>query len=273
MIDINKKCQHRKIMPIHNSNGLTYLTFDYFDQYQIPHGIFMRHGGMSPQPWSSLNMATSVGDSKKNVIENRKRITGSLGLDYSSIYDLWQVHSNNVVTADRPRLSGQPHIQGDAIITNQQNVSLLMLFADCVPILLFDKKNNVAAIAHAGWQGTINGIVLNVVQNMMDKFNSNPEDIMAGIGPAICAQHYEVGNDVVNAVRKSKIDQEQALITVDSRYYLDLKKANFLLLEQANIKMIESMDICTACHPDDWFSHRAENKMTGRFGAIISLDS
>ena len=260
-------------MPIHNVNGLSYLTFDFFDQYQIPHGIFMRHGGVSPKPWSSLNLATSVGDSKQNVIENRHRITNSLGLDNSSIYDLWQVHSNNVVTADRPRLSGETHIQGDAIITNRQNVALLMLFADCVPILLFDKKKNVAAIAHAGWQGTINGIVINVVQNMMDKFNSNPEDILAGIGPSICARHYEVGIDVVNAVKQSKIDPEHVLTTENSKYYLDLKKANILLLKQANIKMIESMDICTACHPDDWFSHRAENKVTGRFGAIISINS
>ena len=79
----------------------------------------MRHGGTSPFPWKSLNMATSVGDSRENVIENRKRIADTLQIDQFSFYDLWQVHSNDVVIAENPRPRGESHIQADAIVTNK----------------------------------------------------------------------------------------------------------------------------------------------------------
>jgi YfiH family protein len=130
------------------------------DNAGIKHGVFMRHGGCSPQPWSSLNLATSVGDSAEDVIENRDRISDALGLERNSFYDVWQVHSTKVVYAGQPRKIGRDHIKADAIITDQKNVALLMLFADCVPILLYDPERSIAACAHAGWKGTFNQIAL-----------------------------------------------------------------------------------------------------------------
>ena len=145
-------------MPIHQSNGITFLTSDALEFYKVKHGFFMRHGGISPFPWKSLNMATSVGDTRENVIENRKRIADSLQISQFSFYDLWQVHSNEVVIAENPRPRDESHIQADAIVTNKFNVALLIQFADCVPMLFYDPERNVIASAHAGWKGTISGI-------------------------------------------------------------------------------------------------------------------
>ena len=100
-------------MPIRHSNGITFLTSNLLDLHNIKHGFFMRHGGTSPSPWKSLNMATSVGDSSENVIENRKRIAESLQISQFCFYDLWQVHSNEVVIAENPRMRGDPHVQAD----------------------------------------------------------------------------------------------------------------------------------------------------------------
>ena len=132
----------------------------------------MRHGGVSPNPWSSLNLATSVGDSSESVIENRRRITSCLSLREDSIFDVWQVHSNRVIHAEDSRKLDQPHQKADSIITNKPNVTIMMLFADCVPIMMYDPKNNVAALAHAGWQGTVNGVVGETVKSMQEKHAS-----------------------------------------------------------------------------------------------------
>jgi len=230
----------------------------------------MRHGGVSPNPWSSLNLATSVGDSSESVIENRRRITSCLSLREDSIFDVWQVHSNRVIHAEDSRKLDQPHQKADSIITNKPNVTIMMLFADCVPIMMYDPKNNVAALAHAGWQGTVNGVVGETVKSMQEKHASKPEDLVACIGPSICVDHYEIGKDVVEEVERSFIDTEQILVKKDGKIHLDLRIANQIILNKYGIKKIQNSNICTACNTSDWYSHRAEEGKTGRFAAVIT---
>jgi len=241
------------------------------DDYSLVHGVFMRHGGVSPAPWTSLNMATSVGDSKESVIENRRRITNSLDLKEDSIYDVWQVHSNRVVFASEPRRSDQPHEKADAIITNTPGVTIMMLFADCVPILMYDPKNNVAAITHAGWQGTVNQVVGKTVISMREKYACQPEEIIACIGPSICVNHYEIGKEIAEEVEQSFGKTQQILFKKDGKIYLDLQSANRIILQNNGVKNIQSSNICTACNRRDWYSHRAENGQTGRFAAVITV--
>lgn len=257
---------------IHSSGDISYLTFDSFDRFGLKHGIFMRHGGISPSPWKSLNMSTSVGDSRENVVENRRRLTSAIGVKEQDIYDVWQVHSSKVVYTNKPRLLNEKHVKADAIITDKSELAIMMLFADCVPILFVDAVRNTAGIAHAGWQGTVKNIVGKMVQALKHKFNSSPEDITAAIGPAICADHYEVGSDVVHQARNVFDKDSGVIMEKKGAIFFDLVKANHILLERSGVLQIETADICTACNLEDWFSHRGENGKTGRFGAIISLD-
>ena len=258
-------------MPIRLYKGITYLTSDALEYHKVKHGFFMRHGGISPFPWKSLNMATSVGDSSENVIENRKRIADSLQISQFSFYDLWQVHSNEVVIAENPRPKGTPHIQADAIVTNNFDVALLMQFADCVPILFYDPDRKVIASVHAGWKGTIDGIAFETIKVMMEKFKCKPKNIISVIGPSICQDHYQIGDDVAFQV-KTVFDPEENFLTFKSeKIFLDLAAANKNILEKLGLRNIEMMEICTFCSKEDWFTHRGEDGKTGRFASVITL--
>jgi YfiH family protein len=231
----------------------------------------MRHGGCSSNPWKSLNIATSVGDSRENVVENRKRIAKSLRIKPNNYFDLWQVHSNKVVITDRPRYSNEKHIQADAIITNEKQVALLMLFADCVPIMLFDPGKKVVAISHAGWKGTINGVVSETIKAMANRFDCSPKSIIGVIGPSICEDHYQVGDEVIEQAKRVFEPEENVISYKEDKSFLNLPTANKKIMEKCGLNNIEILNICTVCNINDWFSHRGENGKTGRFAAVITL--
>jgi hypothetical protein len=259
-------------MSFRENNGLRYFTLSSFDEFGIGHGFFTRIGGVSPEPWMSLNVATSVGDKRENVIENRNRILELFGKKYDSVFDTWQIHSDIVRSSENPRPVEMPHEKGDAVITSNPNVALMMVFADCVPVLFFDTQKNVIAIAHAGWQGTVKHIVCRTIEKMQDEYGSNVQDIIAGIGPSIGVDHYEIGDSTENIVRESfPADEEKVLQRRKGKIFFDMWQANKLLLERYELKSIEIAGICTACDLKNWYSHRAENGNTGRFAAILTL--
>jgi YfiH family protein len=267
-------------MPFFSQNGIRYFMFTSFIQAGIEHAIFTRHGGVSPKPWNSLNVGGTVGDDPTRVIQNRYKAFSALQRLPETIYDVWQVHSKEVVCTDRPRPPDQQHQKADAILTDKPSVSLFMRFADCVPILLADPRQGVVGMVHAGWKGTTLQIAASAVQKMREQYGSRPADILAGIGPSIGVEHYPVGPDVVAEVVHTFADRApRFLSTLEdgawaagmSRAKFDLWAANKAILEESGVEAIEVAGICTACHTDDWFSHRAERGQTGRFGAIIGL--
>ena len=136
-------------MPIHQADQICYLTSETLLEANIPHAFFMRHGGVSPAPWASLNVGGGVGDNLERVIENRHRSFRALGRDPVSVFDVWQVHGNDVVCADTPRLKDEPYTKADCILTDAPQVSLFMRFADCVPIMLYDPYRRIVGLAHA----------------------------------------------------------------------------------------------------------------------------
>ena len=260
-------------MTFHEENGLRYLTLSSFDEEGVPHGFFTRLGGVSPQPWASLNVATSVGDSRENVIENRNRILHIFGKNYDSVFDTWQVHSDIVHCSEKPRPVDEPHIKGDAVVTSSPQVALMMVFADCAPVLFYDMKKKVVAIAHAGWQGTVKHIVCRTIEKMQQEYGSKTEDIIAGIGPSIDVDHYEIGEQTAQVVKESFPDEERRVLkNIDGKPHFDMWQANVLLLERYSLKSIEVAGVCTAYDLENWYSHRAENGNTGRFAAVITLE-
>lgn len=255
-----------------NSGPVEYFSFDVFNGQKIVQAVFTRIGGISPAPWAELNLGGTVGDEPQRVAVNRKRALNSMGLTEDSIFDVWQVHSANVVIADAPRPAHVPHQKADAILTNRPDVTLVMRFADCVPILLHDPKRNVVGLVHAGWLGTVKKVIVEAIREMSTRFNSDPGDILAGIGPSIGPDHYEIGQDVVDQVKTAfNSDAASLLKNYNGHIHFDLWKANELLLKQEGVRTIEISSLCTACDTIHWFSHRAEKGKTGRFGAMIAL--
>jgi YfiH family protein len=259
-------------MPFTQSSGIRYYTFTSFPIQGLVHGIFTRQGGVSPEPWASLNMGAGVGDDIKCVLENRRRAFETLGRQFGSNYDAWQVHSANVICTDTPRPPEIPPIKADVILTDKPEVTLLMRFADCVPVLLYDPRRKVVGIAHAGWLGSVRKTVKAGVDAMQSRYNCRPADILAGIGPSIGLHHYQIGPEVVAQVKTAfGKDSSRLLHEENGGVKFDLWEANRIILKSCGVEQIEIAGICTACHLDDWYSHRGENGKAGRFGALIGL--
>jgi YfiH family protein len=254
-------------------DAIKYYTFSNFGK-GVRHGIFTRIGGVSPSPWNSLNLGGTVGDDVEHVRQNRQLVFDALGLDILTLFDVWQVHGTDVVLADKFRPLDEPHQKADIILTDKPNVTLVMRFADCTPIFLYDPVRNVIGLAHAGWKGTVKGVAKVAVEAMVDRFGCVSADIKAGIGPSIGPDHYEVGDDVVLEVEKAFGTDNLVLKQNEKgKYHFDLWEGNRLLLNDCGVKDIEISGLCTACNLEDWYSHRAEKGKTGRFGALLCLEA
>jgi YfiH family protein len=261
-------------MPFHQADSIRYYTFVSLDDAGVTHAVFTRQGGLSPDPWSSLNVGGLLGDDPNRVYQNRVLSFQSMGLRPESVYDAWQVHGDEVICTDKPRPPDQPHRKADAILTSSPEVTLFMRFADCVPVVLYDPVKNVIGLVHAGWKGTIKGAVTRALETMQLEYSSQPQDICAALGPSIGPHHYEIGHEIAAQVTQTFAqDAEELLHTKNGAMHLDLWTANWLLLERAGVRRIEVSGICTACHLEDWYSHRGEKGKTGRFGVLISLKS
>lgn len=261
-------------MAVHAAGALRYVTLDSFERYGVVHGIFTRHGGVSPQPWASLNLGGLVGDSRENVIENRARMFAALGRSVESGYDSWLVHGTDSIIVEQPRPLDQAHSKADIILTDRPEITLLMRFADCTPVLLYDPVRRVVGLAHAGWRGTVERVAALAVQRMAEQYGSRPADILAGIGPAISVDNYEVGVHGEVAQRAKQCFGErhgEVLARRNGTAHFDLWRANQIALQECGVRQIELSGICTFEQNVDWFSHRAEQGKTGRFGLLLAL--
>lgn len=260
-------------------HGLAFYDMTDWEGLPIVHAFTTRHGGVSPEPFAGLNLSISVGDTRANVVENRSRAFRAMGRDPDSIADLWQVHSADVIYADAPRAPGQEHHgKADALITDRPNVTLFLRFADCVPIMLYDKATHTIGLVHAGWRGTVARVCAATIEAMTARFGTNPANVSATIGPSISAQRYEVGPEVVAAAEAALGERVGETLSTptgspESRPHFDLWRANAIVLEQAGVSEIIVGGICTAENTRDFYSHRAEHGRTGRFGALLALNA
>ncbi|MGA2110727.1 MAG: peptidoglycan editing factor PgeF [Anaerolineales bacterium] len=253
--------------------GLKYFVFESLEaQSGLVHGLFTRRGGVSPSPWASLNVGGSVGDERERVRENRERCFRALGRPVESLSDLWLIHSDQVILAAEPGGGTPPGVRGDALISRRRDLTLFLRFADCVPVLLYDPRAQAVGLIHAGWKGSLLRVARKTVERMQEAFGTRPGDVIAAIGPSVAPDHYPVGEDVIGGVRQAFAKQaDQLLPNLLGQTRFDLALANELALREAGVEKIEQAATCTACHVDDWYSHRSENGRTGRFGALIGL--
>ncbi len=253
-------------MQRHNPNGIAYYTFDSLTNLHITHAISTRHGGVSPAPFHSLNLSQSVGDSAENVVANLTRLHDALGLERGAAISASQAQSDGVALVTRTQRGAV--MQGvDALITRDAGVTLLLRYADCVPILLYDPVQRAMGAVHAGWRGTVAHVAAKTVRAMSNAFGTRPRDLLACIGPSIGPCCYRVGQDVIERVRAAFSDDG---VLRDGAYF-DLWEANARQLRECGVAQIEIAHICTAEHTHDFYSHRAEKGQTGRFGMLAGI--
>ena len=252
-------------------NKLQFYQSDLF--MDIRHGIFTRHGGVSQNPWSELNVGGTVGDDVQAVRKNHNLMYEVLNVNAPNACTSWQVHGADVVMVDKPIQGRKWVARADGIMTNNPDTPLVMRYADCVPLLFHDPVKKVIGLAHAGWRGTVQGMGKNMIQAMENAYGSKPQDIQVVIGPSISPEKFQVGEEVVSAL-EAYFGTLEGLMTRDPKdgtAYVDLWEANRRNLSGAGVENIEISGICTYQTTSDFFSHRAENGKTGRFGVVLQL--
>lgn len=265
--------QRYGVSSLQTGNGLGFYQAPHLDATdRLLHAFSTRRGGVSPPPFHSLNLSMHTGDKEPHVRKNREILKMALGLSPSALLTVNQVHGDDVLVIDSPPLVALSGASCDAIITDRPGFALGVLIADCVPILLFDPDHQAVAAIHAGWKGTASDLPGKVVRTMVDRFKTQPERLMAAVGPAIGSCCYEVDGRVYTAFsgRHSRWP-EWAKEGSRESWMLNLPQANVDLLVDSGIRpeKIALFDICTHCQRDLFYSHRRDGGKTGRQIAFI----
>lgn len=234
---------------------------------EIAAGMSTRHGGTSRPPYHSLNLDNRGPDDDALRQENRRRFCAELGFDEQHLVRSLQTHDTQLLNAREGGL-----FDGyDAIVTHRQQLLLAVSVADCAPILIFDRRNTVVAAVHAGWRGTVAGIVTDTLQYLKEQYDTRGRDCYAYIGPCIDECSFEVGEEVAEQFDPAfkQWNPEKG------KFYVDLKKANAAQLRAFDLPElhIEVSPLSTVLHNNDFFSYRAENGVTGRMLAGIGIKS
>jgi YfiH family protein len=269
-----------------------FLLSEWMERYEgLSAGFTSRLGGTSEAPWSSLNMGLHVGDDSAAVVRNREVLSQSLEWPFEAWTCAEQVHGCKVhiVTAQdrgKGRASRDTSVgDADALVTSEKNVLLTSFYADCVPLYFFDPERGVAALAHAGWKGTVLEIARLTVEAMQTNYGCETRHIKGAIGPSIGGCCYEVDEVVLGRVipliRELELlqsDQADALRnlvkpTIGGKARINLKELNRQIMIKAGIlpMHIELTEWCTGCSTELFFSHRMEGGVTGRMVSWIGM--
>lgn len=269
-------------MQIKEKNGVTWLSYPAFEQFQdIVHAFSTRLGGVSQGIYSSMNLSFTRGDEEAAVYENYRRLAAAVGFAAEDIVTSDQTHTANVrVVTEEDRGNGltkpRPYTDVDGMITNVPGLVLATFYADCVPLYFIDPVRHAIGLSHSGWRGTVAKIGRVTVDKMKEMYGTDPQDLYTAIGPSICQDCYEVSEDVILEFQNSFEKKYWDLLFYrkeNGKYQLNLWEANRLIMLEAGVKEehISMPGICTCCNPEFLFSHRASHGKRGNLGAFLGI--
>ncbi len=243
-----------------------------------------RYGGVSEGSYSSFNSNEFCGDNLCNVIKNREILCKLLPQIPEQLIIPHQTHGVKVLDIDDAFIKCNENerkelLEGvDALVTTKPSYCLCVSTADCIPVLLFDKINNVVAAVHAGWRGTVNMIVCNALEVMMKKYGTDPSNLIACIGPGISQKAFEVGDEVYDEFCKISVNMHEIASRNEEtgKWHINLWEANYMQLVHKGVSAenIEISGICTYYNNDIFFSARRQGINSGRIltGIMILKD-
>lgn len=274
-------------MEICKSGELEYLTFPALEQLNtVTHMVTSRMGGVSAGDCASLNFSYARDTSREAVDENFRRAAEVFGTTPDRFVCSDQTHTTNIRRVEKEDAGKgvtkeKDYKDVDGLITNVPGLILGTFYADCVPLLFVDPVHRAIGCSHSGWRGTVGEMGRKTLEAMHETYGSRPEDIFAAIGPSICQDCYEVGEDVAehftelfSQERYQGVLLENILTKkVNGKYQLDLWHANEAILLGAGIlkEHLSMTDICTCCNPEYLFSHRASHGKRGNLAAFLML--
>ncbi len=238
--------------------------------------VTCRAGGYSQGPFSSFNVGLHVGDDPLVVRRNRGKLKQLLPAQ-ARLQWLNQVHGTRVIEV-LPRTTSLRRKTGDAAVVHDKEFGAVVMTADCLPVFFTDSQGSVAAVAHAGWRGLLDGVLEQTILSM----RVVPDQLMAWMGPAIAPCHFEVGAEVKEAFVSHPVWGERIISGIESafsvstthshRFMMDIYKVAHIRMLHAGIQNIYGGEFCTVCDSSRFFSYRRE-KLTGRMASLIYLKS
>lgn len=261
------------------NNGVKYYSssavsnIDLASGANVKHAFFTRIGGTSQPPFESLNTDPFGGDDTIAVSNNLLKIADIMGVDFSRLVGVKQVHGNEVYKVEAGAMSAR-NMKADAIITEATDVAISIKTADCVPILLIDPANNAIGAIHAGWRSTVQNIVSKTLSAMTESYGTDPSKLVALIGPHIKPCCFTVSSEVTEEF-KNAFPNNNSIIEDDS---IDLGRANLQQLLDSGVQEsnITTEGGCTHCNEEEFFSHRRDGSgdtSTGRQISIILISN
>ena len=261
-------------MKVETFRGVPVYSFDLLGRWPgLVQATFTRIGGVSAPPYDTLNVSFAVQDDHERVRANRELMAAAIEWDPARIVSARQVHGRRAVAVGRGAVGAPDVPDCDALVTDEPGVLLLMKFADCVPITLWDPVRRVVALVHAGWRGTVLGAPAAALELMVRRYRSRPSDVVAAVGPSIGPCCYQVGKDVAILASRTFAGTDVLQGGHAGEIRLDLWAANAETLMRAGVmeENIAIAGICTRCRSDLFFSHRAAGGRTGRFGVVAGI--
>lgn len=270
-----------KTMTLQNENTVPFLTYNSLSEIKfIKHGFSTRFGGVSKGIFSSMNLALNRGDNIEDVLENYRRLSKSIGVDFNTLVASSQDHNTYVRTVTEEHYGigitkPKDILSVDGLITNRPNVTLVTYYADCTPLFFVDTKSKAIGLAHAGWRGTVGRIGQKVVEKMHSDFGTEPENLVCAVGPAISKCCYEVDKSCADEFYKlSDLNTDKFIISKENnKFIIDLLECNRQILISAGVKAekITLSDLCTKCNSDLLWSHRATQGQRGTMCAMMCI--
>lgn len=254
-------------------SGVNVLVCKPLEEAGFANGFSTRFGGVSPFPENSLNLAGFDEDSSENVHENRRRFLRAFDGEFT-LASAWQVHGDGIKLVDTQESAVDSDQKFDALISALPGVLIGVKTADCVPVLIGDPKKRVYAAAHAGWRGTVQSIVRKTVDMLVEKFDTDPTQLICAIGPAALCGSYEIGKDVIDAFAAAFPEHQKYLSPTRAGHALiDLHLANADQLTGAGVEPanIFKAPFCTMERTDLFFSYRMEKARYGKTGRLLSV--
>ena len=246
-----------------------------FKQKKISHGFFNRMGGKSNGIYKSLNCGPGSKDKKSKVKKNLKIVKNKINKKAKNIFLVHQIHSNKFVFIDKNFRLTPKKLKADAIITNQPNLPIAVLTADCVPLLLYDKKQNIIAAIHAGWKGAFKDIVIKVI-NFMLKKGCKKNDITVAVGPCIRQVNYNVQEDFKKKFLKKNKKNKIFFKNKHNKIFFDLPNYIRFQLKSIKINNIDMIKVDTYEKRNNFFSARRSLRLKhvdyGRNISIIMIN-
>jgi YfiH family protein len=235
----------------------------------IKHCFFSRENGFSKGIYSSMNCGLGSNDNKKIVEKNLRIVSTKMGVKRKDLILMNQTHSNKVVIINQNNID-KKIINSDAIITNIKGMALGVLTADCVPLILYDKTNNIIACVHAGWKGAITGIIKNTIEKIYEIKNSN--EIIAAIGPCIGKKSYEVDLEFYKSFMKETKKNEIFFISKkNEKFNFNIRGYVKNKLNESGVNNIDNIEFDTFEENDKFYSYRRSIKLgEADYGRCIS---